>query len=135
MKNPDIRGGELLRGERTTESLRQTVILVRSMLSFSHCCELDEGRCTCLKNVDQCKNRIITIFDGAKILLHLNSYLVVVTFWIIVKISYMAQNIVNFVVPTNLPFISATFMEKKFPDRDPVFFLFSFLEKHGKILF
>ena len=63
LKNPDIRGGELLRGERTTESLRQTVILVRSMLSlFSYCCELDEGRCTCLKNVDQCKNRMITIF-------------------------------------------------------------------------
>ena len=33
----------------------------------------------------------------------------------------MIQNIVNFIVPSNLPLTSATFMEKNFPDWDPVF--------------
>ena len=33
----------------------------------------------------------------------------------------MVQNIVNFIVPSNLPLTSATFMEKNFPDWDPVF--------------
>ena len=54
----------------------------------------------------------------------LNSYsVVVVTFYIlhICKISNMPWTIMNFIKPSNILLNSASFVEKNFPDHDPVF--------------